>query len=60
MGPADLVLAIRDAGGHAREVGGLEEAAKAMALSARSGDVVLTLGAGDIGDLAPRMLELMR
>lgn len=60
VGPGDLVLAIREAGGKAREAGGLEAAAKAMALSARSGDVVLTLGAGDIGDLSPRMLELMR
>ncbi len=60
VGAADLVKAIASAGGKAREADGLEAAARVVAGSARPGDVVLNLGAGDIGTLAPRLLDHLR
>jgi UDP-N-acetylmuramate--alanine ligase len=57
----DLVDAIR-AHGHrdARFVPDLEELALAVAREARPGDLVITLGAGNISSLGPRILDLLR
>jgi UDP-N-acetylmuramate--alanine ligase len=38
-------------------VSGLDEAPSAIAAAARPGDVVVTLGAGSVGSLGPRLLE---
>ena len=38
---------------------GLEEAAAELVRRARPGDLVLTLGAGDVTEVAPRVLELL-
>jgi UDP-N-acetylmuramate--alanine ligase len=58
---ADLALAI-GAHGHrdVRFVPDLEELALAVAREARPGDLVITLGAGNISSLCPRILELLR
>ena len=60
VGAGDLVRAIREAGGKADETEGLEAAARLAVSRARSGEVLLTLGAGDVGRLGPRLLELLR
>lgn len=41
-------------------VGGLDEAARALAARARPGDVVITLGAGDVTTVGPQVLDLLR
>jgi len=44
----------------ARFAADAESAAREAASLARPGDVVLVMGAGDIGAAAPRILELLR
>ncbi len=56
---ADLVEAIHRAGGRASQADGLDAAARAVASRAGAGDILLVLGAGDIGTLAPRMLSFL-
>ncbi len=40
-------------------VGGIGEAPAAIAASARSGDLIVTLGAGSVGSLGPRLLDAL-
>ncbi len=55
MNSPALVAAIGGAGVH--YAASFEEAAEAVAAEARAGDAILTLGAGNISGLAPRVLE---
>jgi UDP-N-acetylmuramate--alanine ligase len=53
-------LAQRIIGGGGRQAAylpGFEEAAEAAAAAAREGDLILTLGAGNVSQLAPRLVE---
>ncbi len=59
VGPQDLVEAIQKEGGRASGAEGLEAAGRAVASRAVAGDLLLVLGAGDIGALAPRMLSFL-
>jgi UDP-N-acetylmuramate--alanine ligase len=53
-----VVAAIQKAGGKpARYVASFEEAAREIAAVASSGDMVLTLGAGNVAQLGPQVLE---
>ncbi|MBI4300838.1 MAG: UDP-N-acetylmuramate--L-alanine ligase [Chloroflexi bacterium] len=52
---ADLASAIEKP--HARYIGELEEAARVLQRELRAGDVLLTLGAGDIDSVATKVLE---
>ena len=47
-------------GKDARYVPSFAEAARALASVAKSGDMVLTLGAGNISQLGPEILEELR
>ena len=49
--------ALRDAGGEARWLGARDALAEAMAAELRAGDVVLTLGAGDVTRTGPELLR---
>lgn len=56
-----IVAAIRErAGREAVPVPDLDSALAVAVERARAGDVVLTLGCGDVGELAPRILEAIR
>lgn len=46
-------------GGQVREIEDRHEAAAAIAAAARPGDLVLTVGAGDVTELAPEILEAL-
>ena len=56
-----VVAAIQNAGGkRARYISSFEEAAREAAALAESGDMVLTLGAGNVSHLGPQVLEHLR
>jgi UDP-N-acetylmuramate--alanine ligase len=56
-----LAQAIREKGGRdARYVGSLAEAASAASAMAHEGDMILTLGAGSVSQLAPMILEKLQ
>ena len=57
---SDLVERIRDRGGNAVHISGFGEIASFVASEASPGDVVVTMGAGDIGKLADVLLERLR
>ena len=57
---SDLVERICARGGNAVYIPGFEEIATFVANEASSGDVVVTMGAGDIGNLADVLLERLR
>jgi UDP-N-acetylmuramate--alanine ligase len=56
-----LVSKIR-AAGHARAsyAGPVEDAARTILPSLKAGDLVLTLGAGNVTGVGPQLLELLR
>ncbi len=56
----DLVERICDQGGDAVYISGFDEIASFVASEASAGDVVVTMGAGDIGKLADVLLERLR
>jgi UDP-N-acetylmuramate--alanine ligase len=49
----------RRSGRPVQVTGGLPEAPASMAALARAGDVIVTLGAGSVGSLGPRLLDAM-
>ncbi|MDI3297713.1 MAG: UDP-N-acetylmuramate--L-alanine ligase [Bacillota bacterium] len=55
--PARIVEAVREAGGRAELAGGAEGAAAAAAAGSRPGDLILTLGAGDVYTVATEVLR---
>ncbi len=57
---SDLVERIRDRGGNAVHISGFDEIASFVASEASPGDVVVTMGAGDIGKLADVLLDRLR
>ena len=60
MTSALIERAARDAGGTLAWSGNRSQLAAALARSVRNGDVVLTLGAGDIYKCADELLGLLR
>jgi UDP-N-acetylmuramate--alanine ligase len=55
---ADLITrAVRRAGGEVRWVGDRSALAEALACAVRAGDVVFTIGAGDITKTGPELLD---
>ncbi len=56
-----LAAAIEEKGGRpVRLIEGLAQAPAAVAALARPGDLVVTLGAGSVGALGPRLLEALQ
>jgi UDP-N-acetylmuramate--alanine ligase len=56
-----LAQAIREKGGHdAQYAASFADAANTVAISAREGDMILTLGAGSISQLGPMVLEKLK
>ena len=56
-----VVTAIRELGGkNARHLASFDEAARELAALAESGDMILTLGAGNVSQLGPEILEELR
>jgi UDP-N-acetylmuramate--alanine ligase len=55
--PADLVRELDSRGVAAIHLPGQSEALEYLAASARRGDLVLTMGAGDVTDLGPRLVH---
>jgi UDP-N-acetylmuramate--alanine ligase len=59
VSPADLVAEVRRHGGdavHIADFGGIVDFVRAQA---RAGDVVVTMGAGDVGDVAGRLAQAL-
>ena len=57
---SQLIAAPLEAAGRSVRVVGTDEAVAAVAAQARAGDLVLTVGAGDVTHLGPRLLEALR
>ena len=57
-GASDLAAAITDP--HARYARDFDDAAGQAVALARPGDVVFTIGAGDVSEVGPKILELLR
>jgi UDP-N-acetylmuramate--alanine ligase len=55
-----VAAAIQVSGKAARFAGSFEEAARQAAAAAAAGDMILTLGAGNVSQLGPRVLEHLR
>ena len=55
-----LATKIKAAGREVAYVGGFTDAVNAAASAARSGDLIITLGAGNVSQLGPQILEQLR
>jgi UDP-N-acetylmuramate--alanine ligase len=55
-----VVAAIQKHGSRARHLASFDEAARTVAAQAESGDMVLTLGAGNVSHLGPQVLEHLK
>ncbi|MHC4549113.1 MAG: UDP-N-acetylmuramate--L-alanine ligase [Planctomycetota bacterium] len=59
VSPGDLVDAVRSCGGDAIHIPEFSTIVDFVRTQARAGDVVVTMGAGDVGDVAGRLAEAL-